>query len=196
MAGALERVTLVQPADLDQGSQMLGTVTQAAMAYVAQRGVPLPGAPSNGFAGQMPSEITTLSDEQLGDLLNNLGEWCAYLDGQLAIADSERKAAEAMSEFTKARIRMAIKATEDGKKFTVSDKNDLMTTDPRVLQADYRALYTESSYQIIRAIANKAQRNWETVSRRITQRGQEIERNRRENNVAGAPVVGRTFRRT
>lgn len=196
MAGSLERVSLIQPEDLEQGSQQLGSVTHAAVAYVHQRGIPLPGTPSNGFQGQMPSPLTSLSDEQLGDLLNDLGEWCAYLDGQLAIADSERKAAEADYEFRKARIRMAIKATEDGKKITVSDKNDIMTTDPRVLQAWQRSLYTESSYYLIRAIANKAQRNWETVSRRITQRGQEIERHKRESSIAGIQNSGRAFRRT
>jgi hypothetical protein len=196
MAGTLGKVELSQPADLDTGSQQLGLITSYALGYVQSKGIPIPGSPTNGFLGDMPSTLTSLGDDELGDLLNNLSEWCAYLDGQLAIADSERKAAEADYEFRKARIRMAIKASEDGKKVTSKDKDDIMTTDPRVLQAWQRSLYTESSYQIIRAIANKAQRNWETASRRITQRGQEIERHKRENSVAGVPANTRSFRRT
>lgn len=196
MAGQLERVSLVQPVDLEAGSATLGNITNTAMAYVQHVGVPLPQVPANGFQGAMPSEITMLGDDDLGNLLNNLGEWCAYLDGQLAIADSERKSAEAGLDFIKSRIRMALKVAEDGKKLTVSDKNDIMNTDPRVLQVWQKALYTESAYQLIRAIANKAQRNWDTVSRRITQRGQEVEREKRQNSVAGVPLTGRTFRRT
>jgi hypothetical protein len=145
----------------------------------------------------MPPDITALDDGMLGQLLNDTSQWCSYLDFQLAQADASRKDAEATLDFVKARIRIAIKTNEEGKKFTVSDKNDIMTTDPRVIQAFSRSLYCDAVYQLTKAIRDKAQRNWETISRRITQRGQEVERMRRESNVAGVPAAaGRTFRRT
>lgn len=183
---------MAQPESLETGSAKL-QVTQAAIAFVAQRGIPLPSAPQ-GYQGEMPPSITELTDEQLGDLLNNIAQWLAYLDGQLAVADSERKTSEADLEFRRARIRIAVKSTTE-KKMTVSDKDDLTLTDPRILDAQQRSLYCESIYSLMRAARNKAQQDWDTVSRRITQRGQEIERGKRESNVAGVPSAARTFHR-
>jgi hypothetical protein len=193
MAGALERVNLVQPADLEEGSRQLH-VSQAAIQHVASRGIPLPNPPATGYRGEMPPTLTSLDDVQLGDLLNNVAQWLAYLDGQLAIAEADRMSAKSDLEFRKSRIRMAIKAHGE-KRMTLTDKNDLTITDPRIIEAESRHLYTEAIYSMMRAARNKAQQDWETVSRRITQRGQEVERMKREANVAGAPAMARTFTR-
>jgi hypothetical protein len=72
----------------------------------------------------------------------------------------------------------------------------MVITDPRFNEAKSRVLYTEAVYKLTKTIRDKAQRNWETISRRITQRGQEIDRMKRESNVAGVPIMaGRAFRR-
>src|SRR3954467_177612 len=105
MAGTL-KVDLVQPADLEVGSQQLANITSYALGYVQQRGLPIPVTPASGFQGRMPPSLTALGDDELGDLVNDLSEGCAYVDGQLAIADSERQAAEADYDFRKARIRI------------------------------------------------------------------------------------------
>jgi hypothetical protein len=70
-----------------------------------------------------------------------------------------------------------------------------MQTDPRVVDAQSKALYYEAIYRLTKAAMKNAQRNWDTISRRITQRGQAIERMKREQNVGSIPVQARAFRR-
>lgn len=191
MAGTLQMP--VQQEDINTGSARLQTTTTHALQYVAERGIPIPGPPV-GYAGEMPPSIVQLDDNALGELLNHVDQWLAYIDGQLAIADGERASAKATLEFREARIRLSIKANSD-KKITVGDKADMATTEPQIVEARQRYLYCEAIYSLMRAARNKAQQNWETVSRRITQRGQESDRGRRESNVAGVPSSARTFRR-
>lgn len=196
MAGTLGRVDLLEPAALEEAHRL--QVTPDATLAVQQMGIPAPTAPY-GYTGEMPPDITSLDDDELGDLLNKVGQWVSFLDYKLSMADSERSSANAALEFTRARVRIALKvnasSTREGK-LTADDKKDIMNTDPRVLEAWSRDLYCESVYQILKSLRNKAQNSWDTVSRRITQRGQEVERMRREGSVAGVPATqGRVFNR-
>lgn len=196
MAGTLGKVELLPPADLDQDISKFNIVDSAMMLVQQRTGGLIPNSPP-GYAGTMPPDITLLDDNGLGQLLNVVGQWCSYLDFQVARADSERMAAEASLTYIRARIRLALKAQNDGKKLTVQDKNDKVDTDPRVVQATSQSMYAESIYKITKTIRDKAQLDWETVSRRITQRGQEVDRMRRESQVSNVPVAAaRAFRHT
>jgi hypothetical protein len=149
----------------------------------------------------MPQDLTELGDDELGDLLNNLSQYCGYAEYQLALASVARDEAEARLDYISARVRIGIKANhaelraEGEGKLTEKDKNDLVETEPRVVAARSESLYADASYHLIKVIRDKTQRDWETVSRRITQRGQEVERMRREANVSHVPTAARTFRR-
>lgn len=190
--GTLGRIDLMQPEDLDSGQQKLGMFS-AAVQEMTNRGLVFPAHPGQ-YVGQMPSDLTSLTDEQLGNYLNMAGAWCAYVEAELAKAAAAKDCAVSELEFVKARVRIAIKAHDD-KKLTAKDKDDLVTTDPRVVVSISKALYTDAIYIMTKALRDKSQRDWETISRRITQRGQEIERMRRQVNVEGIPLQGRTFRR-
>lgn len=190
---SLGKITTLEPEDLEVGSKKLN-IAEAAITAVEQRGLRFPVPPSSGFKGEMPAELTSLDDEDLGDLLNNVGEWCGFVDKELATSAIHRASAQADLVFIQARIRIAIKS-DDSKKVTVSDKDDMMETDPRVIEAKGKVLYTEAVYQLTKTIRDGAQRSWDTVSRRITQRGQAIERMKRETNVAGMKQQPSGFRR-
>lgn len=190
--GTLGRIDLMQPEDLDSGVQKMNMFASA-MQEMANRGLVFPAHPGQ-YAGQMPHDLVALTDEQLGQYLNMAGAWCAYVEAELAKASAARECAKAEMEFVRARVRIAIKASDD-KKLTAKDKDDLVETDPRVTSARSKELYTEAIYDMTKALREKAQRDWETISRRITQRGQEVERMRRQVNVEGIPMSGRTFRR-
>jgi hypothetical protein len=191
--GTLGRIEMRPPVDPDEGKMKLDVYNDA-LAHIQSQGLSLPTLPTNGYRGTMPQDITSLDDDELGDLLNNLAQYCGYVESELAGAQTKLDTAKAQYEFIYARVRVGIKATAEVK-MTDRDRTDLVVTDPRVLEAHTKMLYSEAAYRLIRNIREQAQRNWETVSRRITQRGQEIERMRRENNVAGVPTQGRTFKR-
>lgn len=184
----LGRVGFEQPEDFETGVKKLDP-TQDAFLTLAQKGILLAGPPNNNYKGEMPQSLTSLDDERLGDLLNDLARWCGFIEEELAKAINERNAAQHQLEFIEATVRTAIRSDEHARKLTVQDKNDLVACDRRVVDAKSRLLYTETVYALTRTVLNTAQRNWDTASRRITQRGQDIERMKRETSVAGVPSV-------
>jgi len=160
-------------------------VVEHADSYVASLGIGRHPQPT--FQGDLPAALTTLSDNQLGDLLNDAGKWCSYVQEQLAIASARREEARKVMDLTEASIRVSLGALSD-KKMTVQDKNDAVTVHPKTVEASANLLYWETVHQYLRVISDAAQRNWDTVSRRITQRGQDLGRGGREGNIAGAPT--------
>ena len=194
-SGSLGSIELRPPEELAFGAKRLD-VYQDALTQVQSRGIIAPTLPSSGYKGEMPQDLTGLDDDDLGDLLNNLSQYTGYVESELAQAQAKLDSAKAQFEFTYARVRIGVKLSVEGR-LTDRDKTDLVITDPRVVEAQAKVLFTESIYRLTRTIRDQAQRNWETVSRRITQRGQEVERMKREHNVAGiqAPQTGRFFRR-
>jgi len=195
-SGSLGTIEARPPEELDTGAKRLD-VYQDALTQVQSRGIIAPSLPTSGYRGEMPQDITSLDDNDLGDLLNNLSQYTGYVESELAQAQAKLDSAKAQFDFTYARVRIGVKMSMEGR-LTDRDKTDLVVTDPRVVEAQARVLYSESVYRLTRTIREQAQRNWETVSRRITQRGQEVERMKREHNVAGItgpPQTGRFFRR-
>lgn len=190
---SLGKVDLQPPEDLNTGDKQLEVATDA-QRFILTNGLVFPVAPAH-YPGEMPENITQLDDSQLGDLLNRQSNWCSFVDTELAKADANLAEAKARLDFIRSRVRIMLKVDGDQKKLTNSDKDDLVNTDPRVVSSTSRALFCDAVYSLTRAIRERAQRNWETISRRITQRGQEIERMKRESNVGQAPLQhGRAFR--
>lgn len=193
--GALGRVDLRQPEDLEVGIKRLH-VYDDVLSAISGKGLVMPSLPGNGFNGELPGELTLLNDNQLGDLLSKLATYCGYVDTELAKASVERDIAKYALEFVRAKIRLSIKSSvETQGKLTTKDKDDLVETDPRVVEATSRAIYTDAVYSITKTILNMAERSWDTVSRRITQRGQDIERSKREVNVSNIQRPGHRFSR-
>ena len=195
-SGALGNIDIQPPEDLETGARRLD-VYQDAMMQVQSRGILPPGLPGSGYRGEMPRDLTSLDDDELGELLNNLSQFTGYVESELAQAQSKLDAAKSRLDFIYASIRLGVKANAEGR-LTERDKTDLVITNPRVVLAQQDILYTETIYRLTRTVKEQAQRNWETVSRRITQRGQEIERMKRDHNVAGIPGIpqgGRHFNR-
>lgn len=190
--GTLGRLDLLPPEDLDNIQESLSSAVQDAMSEIQRKGIQ-PAGPPKGYQGEMPDNLSSLDDERVGNLLNNLSRWCGYLDTELTKAASLKKQSEVHLSKVMARVRLTIKVDEDNKKLTGPDKDDRVECDPRVVEASRREVYHFTLYTVMKGVRDEAQKNWETVSRRITQRGQEVGRMRREISVAGTPVQSRTF---
>jgi hypothetical protein len=192
MPGTLGRLDLLPPEDLDNIETSLSSAVSDAMAEIQRKGIS-GAAPPRGFKGDLPDDLSSLDDEKVGNLLNNLSRWCGYLDVELSKAAALKKESEVHLAKIMARCRLTLKVDEEGKKLTGPDKDDRVEADPRVVEASRREVYHFTLYSVLKGIRDEAQKNWETVSRRITQRGQEVNRMRREVSVAGTPTMGRTF---
>lgn len=187
----LGQVRIADPMDLETGLKQFDVAMDVERA-VLEKGYSLNFSVPEGFAGFLPSSITALDDNELGELLNKLGAWIAHVHSDLVSAETKMMIAKEQLEFIQSQIRIAVRVQEG--KMTAQDKTDQMNTNPKVVEAKARYIYCYSFYEYIKVIKEKGMKDWETVSRRITQRGQGIERSRRSENVQ-LPNLGRTFKR-
>jgi hypothetical protein len=177
---------------LEEGLEMYHSKTQAAYAALSQKGYIQPNIPTMStnagpqpYRGELPQDITTLSDEQLGVYMGLLSEWNAYVQFQLAEADVQLSQAKAALSLTEAKLRISYKTDEESKKRSNPERDDYVQADRRFVEADSNMRYCEAIWRYTKAIAFSAEQAFSAISRRITQRGQDIERNRREGSVTG-----------
>lgn len=195
--GTLPRITVSAPASLEEGQQVL-YIPQQVATYLSQRGLSPMGPPqgNRSYNGILP-DVTNLTDDQLGQLLNEVARMAEYVEEEVVTAEISMLAAEQDMEFIEARLRMSIgsKDENDGHKITIQEKNDLVKTNPKFIESRDRFLFYQALYKFTKTRAAVEQRNWDTISRRITQRGQDVDRQRREGNVGNVPTAARTFQR-
>ncbi len=188
MAGALETLMLDEVAPMETTKEQFHQ-QQTVYNYVhGALQIPQVGKPI-GNLPVLPQDLTSLDDNQLGYQLSMFAQWVGYIDWHLANVDGERQQADAYLTFIQARVRIAIKAKGGEKKMTTKDKDDVTETNPEVVSAMQKQMFWESTYRLTKAVRDSVQLGWETISRRITQRGQEIERMRRETNIQNVPVM-------
>src|SRR5258708_7811118 len=111
---SLGKVDLQPPEDLNTGDKQLEVATDA-QRYIITNGLVFPTAPES-YTGEMPNNITSLTDAQLGDLLNRQSMWCSFVDTELAKADANLAEAKARLEFIRSRVRIMLKMDSDQKK--------------------------------------------------------------------------------
>jgi hypothetical protein len=142
----------------------------------------------------LPQELPEAHHE-LANLLNLCAGWLAFAEAQLAIADVGRTTEETVLTRIRAFVRVQIRKTWKDKKPTVQDLNDQVQVDPRVAHAEDAYVYWDTYYRTVRAMRDSMQKNWETVSRRITLLGQSSDRDVRGVNVNyhGVPMNARAL---
>lgn len=190
-SGSLGRLGIVPIADVETGTQRL-SVSQDIKQKFQANGFSFGTPPSDGFRGDIPNDITSLDHDELGDLLAHLASYLKWVSECVTGADVDRKEADAQHEFIKAKVRMNLRGS--GERLTGPDKNDMVTVDERVVEAQRRLLYCEGYYSMVRVIRDNVEKNWDTVSRRISQVIAEKDRSSREQNVGNIPVTSQ-FRR-
>ncbi len=183
---------------LNEGLSLYDQKLQHALSSLQQNGFYMPYPPtyqSNGVAtyyrGELPPDISELNDQQLGWYLSMLSSWSGYCQSKLAEADLNRANTEEKLKFLQAKLQVALIGMKNGTKtLTVGQVNAIVNSDRRFveIQTAYQEFYAQ--YKMIKAAADTAESNWWTVSRRITQRGQELERDRRtpSGNVPSGPL--------
>lgn len=191
----------VNDVSIEEGIRIYEEKAQQAIALLHQKGFGPRSAPvytTNigvvAYQGTIPTNLPELSDDQLGYYMGLLTEWNAYVQYQLAESDVHKEKAKAILEHVEAKLRIANGRDEEDKKRSNPERDDFMKVDRRYLDANSNLIYWETMFAHIKAIANSAEQAFSAVSRRITQRGQEIDRGNRGNTVAnighGGPMFG------
>lgn len=177
---------------IEDGIQLYELRAQQALALLASKGFGNPQIPvmqtaagPQPYQGHIPDNLPDLDDNQLGFYLGLLSGWNGYVQQQLAEANVHHSKVKAILEHVEAKLRIAYGRDEEDKKRSNPERDDHMKSDRRYLEANSNVIYWETLYTHIRAIANSAEQAFAAVSRRITQRGQEIDRGNRGGSVTG-----------
>lgn len=189
---------------IDAGLAFYQGKAQAAVTQLIKKGFMEPRIPMmstdqgmQAYQGTLPPDLTALTDDELGTLLGRLTEWSTYVGFQLAMSDSNLTAAKKNLEVVEAKLRIQFKYDEENKRRSNPERDDYVHVDKRYVEANGEVLYWETIYRYERAIHINAENAFASVSRRITQRGQDVERERRTGGVGNAmypngPVFGQT----
>ena len=188
----LGRITPLPPEDLTVSIQKLNVVENATNA-ILNSGLIFPSMGTD-FRGEMPSNLAHLDDSELGNLLSSMSEYCGYAETVLAKSSVSKEVAEEKLNQTRNNLLLDLMNDPRGK-MTVQEKNAVVECDPRTVEAKAELLYWKTFYTLTKVLVDRVQRNWDTISRRITQRGQEVDRMVRGNSMSGRPSQPIQFRR-
>jgi hypothetical protein len=148
------------------------------------------------FQGQIPSDLTQLNDNQLGTLLGLLTEWSNFLSYREAAAQMELKLALETFDLVEAKLNALYMRDEENKRRTEAERKFAVRCDKRYVFAREQVHEKETYNTILEKIVGAATKSYAAVSRRITQRGQDIDRANRTMTVQNMPVPGQPmFRR-
>ncbi len=141
-----------------------------------QNGQPMP------YNGYVPPDLTQLDDNTLGWYLGMISAWLDYVQQQLAASYRDMTTSTAQLEFVNAHLLM-IHKREGEKKRPEPERKAMVLIDRRYVEAQAEAIYFETYYRCVKAIATAAEQNYAAISRRISQRQQDIERQKRTTGI-------------
>lgn len=162
-----------------------------------RRGFVIPPAPTQNttqgpapYRGDLPPDLTQLNDQELGALMTILTQWLDYVGTQMTLTDMARTSAEEQRAFTEAKIKLTYKFDNEEKKRTVQERDAMVKVDRRYATVNRSFIYLDDLYGLIEGKYKAAKQSYAAVSRRVTQRGQEIERANRTDTVGSLPAAG------
>lgn len=177
---------------LEEGQGLFEMKYHQAVQTLTQMGfgnAPLPtiqtAAGTVPYQGHIPPNLPDLTDTELGYYMGLISEWNNYVQQKLAETNSQFTKAKAILEHVEAHLRIAYQLDENDKKRSNPERDDYMTSDRRFVEARSNAIYWDTLYTYLRAVANSSEQAFSAVSRRITQRGQEIDRGNRVGSTTG-----------
>lgn len=181
---------LNKPEDIAVGLARLDR-SAAAQKTLAEKGFVTNSKPTEAGLRAIKN-LTSLSQDQLAGLLQQISDWQGYVEEQLAVAKSELNIAQSKLDFALSRTRLEIKQITTSK-MTVSDLNDAVNCNPTVVQLTSDRDYAQYLRDVMQGAAKSSATQWDTVSRRISQLMAESERGGRMNVVQRTPVPASPF---
>jgi hypothetical protein len=136
------------------------------------------------YFGQLPDNVTELQDVELYQEMEKQTKWLNYVNGQLAQADIRLSTAKRKAELAKAKIRLSYRVDDRGDARAKDDARDMQECDRVYVNIQSELLFCEALVAYITAIKKTGEDSYAVLSRRVTQRGQELERDRRTTGVA------------
>jgi hypothetical protein len=124
---------------------------------------------------RLPSDITTLDSEELGELFTRLTAWTDYINSQLTMAQLEERGALKKKDFTENTMlirRMGSQAK--GERITAIKAE--VSIHPEIVQLDNDYEEKYAYRKLVEMLLNNHERDLSLVSREITRRSNENRR--------------------
>jgi hypothetical protein len=123
--------------------------------------------------GQLPSDITMLSSEQIGEKFTVLTAWADYASTQMAIAVIEERSSQRRLDFLQ-KMGTAIK----GERITLVKAQIAVDQDIQDLTLEYEEKYAYR--KLVEMMLNNFERDISLVSREVTRRSNDLRSTRKE----------------
>lgn len=162
--GANERGTFEVSAE--EGSASYDEASGRALARIEELGISVipEQRPVNNrgefFDGRLPSNLSEMSLDTLGDLLGLMTEYTDYLEMLLAVAKSEMDSTKEQLDLVRALLRK-------NKKGTDKSKADDVIIDDRYVEANAKYMEAKTYHDILETNKNVASRRARMLSRMI-----------------------------
>lgn len=156
-------------------------IVQSAFSVIEKLKIPI-----NDYVGEapdMPEDITNIPDYELGEYLNKQTQWAGYLSQKLAEYESYYTVILNELEFTQANIHTDYLKDDNISRTKITERKELMKTDKRYVALNREKLRYEIICNIIKANLNATNNNWVNLSRQITLKGQDQQREFRTSNA-------------
>jgi hypothetical protein len=124
----------------------------------------------------LPSDITDISSEELGQLFTRLTSWTDYINSQLTMAQLEERSALKKKEFLENKLLITrMGAQTKGERVTTVKAEIAVHQDVIDLDNDYEEKYAYR--KLVEMLLTNHERDLSLVSREITRRSNESRRN-------------------
>jgi hypothetical protein len=138
-----------------------------AKATLSKQNISLPSRPRNERPG-LPSDLTTLTDDDLMELFVHLTHWQGYFAGHLAIAEIDERCAEAVME--KAQAMVLLSNWTGPKEDRVVVAKAQRDTDPEVTERRDEHLRRYAIRKLTAMLFGNSERDASVVSRELSRR--------------------------
>ena len=129
--------------------------------------------------GQLPSDITMLSSEQIGEKFTVLTAWADYASSQMAVAVIEERAAQKRLDFLQNKLLLQKMGTAiKGERITLVKAQIAVDQDVQDLSLDYEEKYAYR--KLVEMMLNNFERDISLVSREVTRRSNDLRSTRKE----------------
>ncbi len=145
----------------------LGEKSQSAVDLLSTQGIRM--APNQSVQVTLPSDISSVSSEELSNLFTKLTAWSNYVASQLAAAQVDEKALEKKLEFATNKMLVA-RMGKSSKGETVTLIKAEISTDPTIMDLDTKLLEAYAYRKMVEVVFNNLDRDISLVSREITRR--------------------------
>lgn len=129
--------------------------------------------------GDLPSDITMLSSEQLGEKFTVLTAWADYAATQLAVAQVEERSAQKKLDYLQNKLlvqKMGVAAKGD--RITLVKAQIAIDQDVLDLEMDYEEKYAYR--KLVEMMLSNYERDIALVSRELTRRSNDLRSTRKE----------------